>query len=87
MPTIAERFSGQEIYDKLRGSFDREDLTGFHFEYAITANESDYSTIELKSPGFFTESLDTVHNKRVYIPITLRRALIMKASLLMNILL
>lgn len=70
MPTIAERFSGQEIYDKLRVSFDQEELVGFHFEYAITANESDYSTIELKSPGFFTESLDTVHNKRVYIPIT-----------------
>ena len=53
MPTIAERFQWAGNLRQAARVFRQEDLTGFHFEYAITANESDYSTIELKSPGFY----------------------------------
>ncbi len=69
-PTIGDQFTDGEIYDKLRKAFDKEDLKNFRFEYAIISNTSDQNTIELQSPNFLTESIDTsVHNKPIIIPI------------------
>lgn len=69
-PNIAQQFSDREIYDKLRRALDKEDLKNILFEYAITANASSYSsTVELQSPRFINESVDTVHNQTVIMPI------------------
>jgi len=76
MPTIGNQFTDREIYNKLRKAFDDEDLKNFDFEYAITANAEDYSAIELQSPNFLNEALDTLkccgpnsHDRREVIPI------------------
>lgn len=69
-PNISQQFSDREIYDKLRRALDKEDLKNVLFEYAITANASSYSsTVELQSPRFINESVDTVHNQTVIMPI------------------
>src|SRR3954451_22405569 len=68
-PTISNQFSDREIYDKLRTVFDKQDLKNFRFEFAITVNANDYSTLEMQSPNFLAESMDTVHNKSVVTPI------------------
>ncbi len=69
LSTIGDQFTDWEIYDKLRKAFDKEDLKNFRFEYAITANANEYSTLELQSRNFLTESMDTIHNKSVVTPI------------------
>jgi two-component system phosphate regulon sensor histidine kinase PhoR len=68
-PTISNQFSDREIYNKLRAAFDKQDLKNFRFEFAITVNANDYSTLEMQSPNFLNESMDTVHNKSVVTPI------------------
>src|SRR3954454_16052341 len=67
-PTISNQFSDREIYDKLRNAFDKQDLKNFRFEFAITVNAND-NNLEMQSPNFLTESMDTVHNKSVVTPI------------------
>ena len=69
LPSIAERYTDKEITNKLRVSFDREDLKDFRFEYAITSSAEDFSTIELQSGNFLQETIDTLHNRKVYVPI------------------
>lgn len=68
-PTISQQFTDREIYDKLRRAFDKEDLKNFRFEFAISVNASDYGQLEMQSPNFLNESMDTVHNKSVLTPI------------------
>jgi len=68
-PTISNQFSDREIYNKLRSAFDKQDLKNFRFEFAISVNANDFSTLEMQSPNFLTEAMDTVHNKSVVTPI------------------
>lgn len=68
-PTIAERFTDQEIYDKLRKAFDASDLKSIDFEFAIITNAEDYNTIEMQSRNFLSESMDTLHYHRAVLPI------------------
>lgn len=69
MPTIAERYTQQDIDSALRHAFDREELKNFRFEFAVTSNASDFRAVELQSPNFFKELMDTVHNRREEIAI------------------
>jgi len=69
LPTIAEQFTDRQIAEKLRQAFDKEELQNFRFEFAITANAEEYSSMELQSKNFLTEALDTVHNKKEVLPI------------------
>ncbi|MBG9374786.1 HAMP domain-containing histidine kinase [Panacibacter sp. DH6] len=69
MPTIAERYTQQDIDSALRHAFDREELKNFRFEFAVTSNASDFRAVELQSPDFFKELMDTVHNRREEIAI------------------
>lgn len=68
-PTIAEQFTDRQIAEKLREAFDKEDLQNFRFEFAITANAEEYSSMELQSKNFLIETLDTVHNRKEVLPI------------------
>src|SRR6476469_4211980 len=68
-PTISNQFSDREIYNKLRSAFDKQDLKNFRFEFGITSSANDYGTLEMQSPNFLVESMDTAHNKSVMTPI------------------
>lgn len=69
MPTVAERYSEQDIDSALRRAFDGEDLKNFKFEFAITSNATDFRAVELQSANFFKELMDTIHNRREEIAI------------------
>ena len=52
LPTIADNFTDRQIAEKLREAFDKEDLQNFRFEFAVTANADEYSSMELQSKKF-----------------------------------
>ncbi|RXK81215.1 sensor histidine kinase [Filimonas effusa] len=66
--TISQLYSADEVYEKLRRAFDSEDLHNLRFEFAITSDSDDF-IVELQSRNFIEESLDTLHNRRRFIPI------------------
>ena len=68
MPTIAERYTIEEIHSKLVTSFKKEGLDDLRFEFAITSNSNNFE-LEMQSPRFTEESLDTNHFRRRVYPI------------------
>lgn len=66
--TISQLYNAEEVYEKLKRAFDSEDLHNLRFEFAITS-DSDEFIVELQSRNFIEESLDTLHNRRRFIPI------------------
>ena len=67
-PTISQRYTADEVYNKLRAAFDKEDLRNLRFEFAITSDKDEY-IVELQSRNFMVENLDTLHSKRRFVPI------------------
>ncbi|MEP6513160.1 MAG: HAMP domain-containing sensor histidine kinase [Parafilimonas sp.] len=67
-PTIAERYSAEEINTILANAFNKEGLKNLRFEFAITSNSDDYM-LEMQSPHFQQESLDTTHYKQRVMPV------------------
>ncbi len=68
-PTLSQRYTTTEIYTRLRNAFQGESLPRtLDFEFAVTANSND-AVIEMQSRDFITEYLDTLHNKRIIIPV------------------
>lgn len=67
-PAVAERYSVAEINMKLKKAFTNEELEDLRFEFAITSNSDDF-ILEMQSPHFQQESLDTLHFRRRVIPI------------------
>ena len=65
-PTVEERFTMEEVRDKISKEFHRVKLNNLKFEFAVSDIEGDY---EFYSNGYETEFWDTVHNKRNYYPI------------------
>ena len=68
LPTIAERYTPEEINGKLVKAFQKEGLNDLRFEFAITSNSNNFE-LEMQSPRFMEESLDTNHFRRRIIPI------------------
>jgi two-component system phosphate regulon sensor histidine kinase PhoR len=73
-PLISQKFSYEEIRDKLRKAFAYRGLKDTKFEFCIfsevginTAVGS--NTYELKSPNFFTAFTDTINNKQTVLPL------------------
>lgn len=64
--TIQDRFSQQDIYNKLREAFDKAEIKQLNFEFAVTNDNDEF---EMKSGGFEKEFWDTINNKRIFIPI------------------
>ncbi len=60
-PTIAEKFSVNEIDDKIKKSFNRLGLKDTKFEFGVSADVN-LLTYEKKSKNFLTALEDTVHN-------------------------
>ncbi|PZX63638.1 two-component system phosphate regulon sensor histidine kinase PhoR [Hydrotalea sandarakina] len=65
-PAISDRFSQQDIDQKLRSAFHKSNIKDLNFEFAITNNNDE---IEMKSPGFEKEFWDTLHNRRIFVPV------------------
>ncbi|MDP4130547.1 MAG: HAMP domain-containing sensor histidine kinase [Bacteroidota bacterium] len=73
-PLISQKFSYDEIRDKLRKAFIYRGLKDTKFEFCIFSEVGINTTMgantyELKSPNFFTEFTDTVHNKQTVLPL------------------
>ncbi|MBV9989226.1 MAG: HAMP domain-containing histidine kinase, partial [Chitinophagaceae bacterium] len=62
-PTVAEKFSLQEIRTKLSNSFANQGLGSLKFEFAIINGSDD---LEMSTKDFKTQFYDTVNYKRVY---------------------
>lgn len=65
---ISQRYTEQEIYNKIKKSLQTEGLNDLRFEFGITSN-SEQGLIEMQSQNFQDAALDTVHNRREVIPI------------------
>lgn len=65
-PTVEERFTMEEVREKIAKEFQRVKLNDLKFEFAISDVEGDY---EFYSTGYEQEFWDTVNNKRNYYPI------------------
>lgn len=65
-PAISDRFSQQDVDHKLRTAFQKANIKDLNFEFAITNNNDE---IEMKSPGFEKEFWDTLHNRRIFVPV------------------
>ena len=65
-PTVEERFTMEEVRDKISKEFQRVKLNNLKYEFAISDVEGDY---EFYSNGYEQEFWDTVNNKRNYYPI------------------
>jgi two-component system phosphate regulon sensor histidine kinase PhoR len=71
---ISQKFSYEEIRDKLRKAFVYRGLKDTKFEFCIFTemginSPMGSSTYELKSPNFFAEFTDTIHNKATVLPL------------------
>ncbi|BDQ13410.1 sensor histidine kinase [Sediminibacterium sp. TEGAF015] len=65
-PTVEERFTMEEVREKISKEFQRVKLNNLKFEFAISDVEGDY---EFYSTGYEQEFWDTINNKRNYYPI------------------
>lgn len=65
-PTVEERFTMEEVKEKIDKEFERVQLKNLKFEFAISDVEGDY---EFYSPGYEQEFWDTINNRRNYYPI------------------
>lgn len=65
---FAYRYSAYEVEGKLVKAFHEQGLRNIDFEFAITSRSTDFFP-EVKSRSFIEESLDTVHNRMIIMPI------------------
>lgn len=65
-PTVQEKFTPQEVHNRIRSAMDRQNLKHMDFEFAVTDMNDDY---EMLSKNFGNELYDTVNNRRLYAPI------------------
>jgi two-component system phosphate regulon sensor histidine kinase PhoR len=73
-PLISQKFSYEEIRDKLKRAFVYRGLKDTKFEFCIFSEAGlnagiGSSSYELKSPNFFAAYADTVHNKKTLLPL------------------
>ncbi len=67
-PTIAQHFSEFEIREKLENALSEKGVKRINFEFAVYSNSNIYN-LEMQSPNFGIEALDTLHNKTIIHPI------------------
>lgn len=65
-PTVQEKFTPQEVHNRIRSAMDKQNLKHMDFEFAVTDMNDDY---EMLSKNFGNELYDTVNNRRLYAPI------------------
>ncbi len=65
-PTVEEKFTPQEIQEKITKALEKVNLNDLKFEYGVTNTNDDY---EMYSKGFEKAFWDTTNNIRRYFPI------------------
>ena len=65
-PTVDEKFTLQEIQEKIKNAFEKVNLKDLKFEYGVTNINDDY---EMYSKGFEKAFWDTTNNIRRYFPV------------------
>lgn len=65
-PTVEEKFSLQEVHQKLKTAFESRGLKNLKFEFAII-NSTD--ELEMYSKGFHQQFHDTLNYRRLYTPV------------------
>ena len=65
-PTVDEKFTLQEIQEKIKKAFEKVNLKDLKFEYGVTNINDDY---EMYSKGFEKAFWDTTNNIRRYFPV------------------
>jgi two-component system phosphate regulon sensor histidine kinase PhoR len=66
-PSIEDRFSQKDIYEKLNRAFESQGLKKLSFDFAIV---NDQEEMEMHTRNFEEELMDTTNNHRTIIPIT-----------------
>jgi two-component system phosphate regulon sensor histidine kinase PhoR len=71
---VAERFTPEEIGDRLRKAFNALNLKQLHFEFSVSSNMESNSGFSFRSPelhsrNFQQEIQDTVHNRAAFYPL------------------
>ena len=66
-PSIEDRFSQKDVYEKLNNSFENQGLKKLSFDFAIINEQGD---VEMQTRNFEEELIDTTNNHRTIIPIT-----------------
>ena len=69
MPNVSERYTTDEVRQKLKDAFKKQKLNDLRFEFAVTSNANNF-WIEMQSQHFQNESLDTNHFRKVVVPVT-----------------
>jgi two-component system phosphate regulon sensor histidine kinase PhoR len=62
-PTVAEKFTTQEIHSKIRSAFEEKGLKNVNFEFGVISTTDE---LEMYSKNFHQEIWDTTNNKRTY---------------------
>ncbi len=65
---VSDRFTTSEIYDKFEKALNKVGLTNIRFEFAVTSNADNFE-FEMQSEHFQQESFDTLHFRKIIIPI------------------
>lgn len=73
-PTITQKFTKDEIHDKLRTAFNNHNLKDAKFEFCIFAQPGISTQLnsnpnEIRSANFLAAFIDTVHNLRSILPL------------------
>jgi two-component system phosphate regulon sensor histidine kinase PhoR len=66
--TISERFTVNEVYQRLKSEFEKAGIKNLHFEFAITTNGDEYIT-EMQTKDYLMELSDSLNFKQRAIPI------------------
>jgi two-component system phosphate regulon sensor histidine kinase PhoR len=62
-PTVAEKFTTQEIHSKIKTAFEEKGLKNVKFEFGVISTTDE---LEMYSKNFHQEIWDTTNNKRTY---------------------
>ncbi|GGB05870.1 sensor histidine kinase [Puia dinghuensis] len=73
IPTVAERYTVDDISDKMRKAFNLVGLKNTRFEFSVTSDAGgsglNYHPLELRSKNFLREIEDTTNNKFAVMPL------------------
>ncbi|MBS1748757.1 MAG: HAMP domain-containing histidine kinase [Bacteroidetes bacterium] len=69
-PTVAQRYTPNQILDKLKTSFDKHNLTKTRFEFAVLNRNNLSNTYEMQTVNFSRFLADTAQNRAFMYPLS-----------------
>ena len=61
-PTVEEKFTPHEVYQKVRKALNDQGMRSLKFEFAVADTEGNY---EMQSSGYYNEYFDTINNQQI----------------------